>query len=157
MNVKLAWGLRLVPAVLIGQTLAFKFSGAAESVALFTDLATKAFGKPCFEGTLRIGTGIIELVTVVLLLIPKHSWKGAFLVVGTMAGALASHLGFIGLTGHGPLPAMAVISLLASVIYLLKSKAEILKFLGGLKKSSNSLKKKSGTTTIDNAVVKGEA
>lgn len=44
MNAKLTWALRLVPAVLIGQTLPFKFSGAPVSVVLFTDLATKALG-----------------------------------------------------------------------------------------------------------------
>ena len=66
-----SWILRLVPAVIIGQTLAFKFSGAAESVALFRDLAISAFGNASLEPALRIGTGVIELITVVLLLIPK--------------------------------------------------------------------------------------
>jgi len=157
MNAKLTWALRLVPAVLIGQTLPFKFSGAPVSVVLFTDLATKALGNLGLEGALRVGTGVVELLAVVLLLIPKQSWKGALLVVATMAGALASHLLFIGFSGHGPLPALALIALLFSGIYVLQSKAEILEFLGSLKKGSNSLEKKSGTTPIDDAVVEGEA
>lgn len=157
MNAKLAWTLRLVPAILIGQTLLFKFSGAAESVALFSDLATKAFGKPELEGVLRVGTGIVELITVVLLLIPKQSWIGALLVVGTMAGALASHLFFIGFADHGPLAAMAIIALLASSLYLVKGKTEILEIFGRLKKGSNSLEQKSGAATINDPVVEGEA
>ncbi len=135
----------------------FKFSGAAESVALFSDLATKAFGKPELEGVLRVGTGIVELITVVLLLIPKQSWIGALLVVGTMAGALASHLFFIGFADHGPLAAMAIIALLASSLYLVKGKTEILEIFGRLKKGSNSLEQKSGAATINDPVVEGEA
>ena len=157
MNAKLAWTLRLVPAILIGQTLLFKLSGATESVALFTGLASKAFGKPELEGVLRMGTGVVELITVVLLLIPKQSRIGALLVVGTMAGALASHLFFIGFADHGPLIAMAVIALLASSFYLVKSRARILEIFGRSKKGSNSLEQKSGTTPINDPVVEGEA
>lgn len=133
MKPALAWTLRLIPAVLIGQTLPFKFGGHEQSVALFTELAEKAFGNPGLEGALRIGTGVIELVTVIFLLIPKQSLKGALLVVGTMAGALASHALFIGFAGHGPLPLLAVISLVCSAIYIWNSKMDLLKLLGRLK------------------------
>ena len=139
MKPALAWTLRIIPAILIGQSLPFKFSGAAESVALFTDLATKAFGNPELEGALRIGTGVIELVAVILLLIPNHSLKGALIVVGTMAGALMSHLLFIGFAQHGPLSVMALIALLASAYYLFKSKTELSQLLGSLQKRPNPL------------------
>lgn len=157
MNAKLAWTLRLIPAVLIGQTLPFKFTGAAEPVALFTDLAAKTVGNPGLEGAFRIGTGVVELIAVILLLLPKQSWKGALLVVGTMTGALASHLLFIGFSGYGPLPAMAVIALIASLFYLAKSKNEVLEFFGGLKKRANPLEKKPSASTVDNSVIEGEA
>ena len=96
MKPALAWALRLIPAALIGQTLPFKFSGATQSVELFSKLGENALGNPGLEGALRFGTGVVEFIAVVLLLIPKHSLKGAILIVGTMAGALASHALFIG-------------------------------------------------------------
>lgn len=139
MKPALAWTLRLIPAILIGQTLPFKFSGAAESVALFTDLATQAFGNPGLEGALRIGTGVVELIAIVLLLIPRHSIKGALLVVGTMAGALMSHLLFLGFAGHGLLATMAVIAMLVSALQIFLSQKEVLQLIGSLKKRSNAL------------------
>lgn len=128
-----AWALRLIPAALIGQTLPFKFGGHDQSVALFTDLANSAFGNPGLEGALRIGTGVIEVIAVIFLLIPKHSLKGALFVVGTMLGALASHALFIGFAGQGPLPLLAAISLICSAIYIWNSKMDLLKLLGRLK------------------------
>lgn len=130
MQPALAWTLRLIPAILIGQTLPFKFSGADVSVNLFTDLSEKALGDPALEGAMRIGTGVVELLAVVLLLIPKQSIKGALLVVGTMAGALSSHALFIGFNGHGPLPILAIIALICSAIYLVAHKAEVLRLIG---------------------------
>lgn len=122
----LAWTLRVIPAIVIGQTLPFKFFGAAESKALFTKLTSEALGHPNLEAFARIGTGLVELVAIVLILIPKHSFKGALLTVMTMAGALISHLLFIGFSGnHGQLAAMALVALISSALYLafsLKSK-----------------------------------
>lgn len=133
MNKKLAWTLRIIPAAILAQTLPFKFTGHAESVKLFTDLANTALGNPSLESSIRIGTGIVELLAIILLLIPKHSLKGALLVVGTMGGALASHLLFIGFDGYVPLAAMAAIALIASAIYLSQSKLELLKLFRRLK------------------------
>jgi hypothetical protein len=138
-NQTVTWILRLIPAVLIGQTLFFKFSGAPESVDLFRDLAVSAFGNPSLEPALRLGTGVIELLTVVLLLIPKHSLKGAILAAGTMAGALASHLFFIGFEGHDQLATMGAIALLAASIYVFLQKEELLKLFGCLKKCPDAL------------------
>ncbi len=118
MHPALNWILRLVPAALIGQTLPFKFSGHEQSVALFTDLTEKALGNPGLEAAARIGTGVVELVAVVLLLIPKTALIGALLTIGVMAGALASHVLFIGFAGHGPLPALAAVALASAAIYV---------------------------------------
>ncbi len=120
-----AWTLRLIPAIIVGQTLPFKFAGAADPVRLFTSLADKAFGNPGLEAVLRLGTGVVELIAVVLLLIPKQSFKGALLTAGTMLGALASHALFIGFAGYGPLPIMALIALAASATYILGNRNEI--------------------------------
>ena len=88
-----SWVLRLVAAVILLQTLYFKFSGHEESVILFTKLGVEPWG--------RIGTGIIELIAGVLLLWPTTVFIGAFLGVGLMTGAILSHLTVIGIESQG--------------------------------------------------------
>jgi putative oxidoreductase len=77
------WLLRLLPAVIMLQTLFFKFSGAAESVYIFTQMGIEPWG--------RIGTGIAEAIASLLLLWPRTTWLGALLGLGIMSGALVSH------------------------------------------------------------------
>jgi putative oxidoreductase len=89
----LSWILRIVAAVILLQTLYFKFTGHPESVELFTKLGVEPWG--------RIGTGVIELIAGVLLLIPSIVFVGAFLGVGLMAGAILSHLTGIGIESKG--------------------------------------------------------
>src|SRR5690349_15760162 len=89
----ISWVARLLAAVIMLQTLYFKFSGAEESIAIFTKMGMEPWG--------RYGTGIIELVASVLLLInPLAKW-GALLGAGTMAGAIASHLFILGIESNG--------------------------------------------------------
>ncbi|KAF2517561.1 DoxX family protein [Flavobacterium salilacus subsp. salilacus] len=83
------WIVRLVPAIILLQTLFFKFTGAEESVYIFTTLRAEPYG--------RIGSGVMELVAAILLLIPSKSHWGAFLGAGVMAGAIASHLFVLGI------------------------------------------------------------
>ncbi len=49
----------------------------------------------------RIGTGVAELITPALLLIPATAWLGALLGVGIMGGALMSHLTLLGIEVQG--------------------------------------------------------
>lgn len=116
-----AWFLRIIPAIILLQTLPFKFLGKTESVELFTILTTKALGNPGLEAFARIGTGVVELIAAILLLIPALTKKGALLTAGTMGGALVSHALFIGFTGiAGQLAGMAVVVLICAVILILK-------------------------------------
>lgn len=85
--------LRLVAAVILLQTLYFKFTAHPESVELFTKMGVEPWG--------RIGTGIIELVVAILLLIPSTVFIGAFLGIGLMSGAILSHLTIIGIESKG--------------------------------------------------------
>lgn len=78
----------ILAAVILLQTLWFKFTGAPESVYIFTTLGVEPWG--------RIGSGIAELVAAVLLIIPRTSWLGAVLALGVMGGALMSHLTVLG-------------------------------------------------------------
>jgi uncharacterized membrane protein YphA (DoxX/SURF4 family) len=106
------WVLRIVAAVIMLQTLFFKFTGHPESVGLFTTLGVEPWG--------RIGTGVVELVASVLILIPATSYVGAGLAVGLMAGAIGAHLTVLGISyGGNPLLFIyAVIVLVASLILL---------------------------------------
>lgn len=89
----ISWLLRIAAAIILLQTLYFKFTGHPESVELFTKLGVEPWG--------RIGTGVIELITGILLLIPATAFIGAFLGIGLMAGAILSPLTVIGIESKG--------------------------------------------------------
>lgn len=109
----LSWALRIVAAIIMLQTLYFKFTAQPESVEIFTKVGIEPWG--------RIGTGIAELIASILLLIPSTVVLGALLAIGVMLGAVASHLLFLGIVvgdDHGQLFAYAMIVLIASVVLL---------------------------------------
>jgi DoxX-like family len=89
----LPWIARLLAAIIMLQTLYFKFSGAEESVYIFSILGMEPWG--------RIGTGVVELIASVLILYPKTSFIGAGLGVGLMIGAISSHLFKLGISING--------------------------------------------------------
>ncbi len=88
----LSWFFRCFSAFVLGQTLFFKFSGASESIALFTKLGVEPWG--------RYGTGVLELIACILLLIPKTVSLGALISVCLMAGAIFSHLTVLGIESN---------------------------------------------------------
>jgi uncharacterized membrane protein YphA (DoxX/SURF4 family) len=88
-----SWGCQLVAAGILLQTLFYKFSGAKESVWIFSRLGIEPWG--------RIGTGALELVAAALLLIPAAIPIGALLTSGLMVGAILSHLGPLGIEVQG--------------------------------------------------------
>lgn len=90
---RLSWILQLVVAAILAQTLYFKFTAAPESVYIFSTLGLEPAG--------RIGSGIAEAVAVVLLLVPGTAAVGAFLALGVISGALASHLTRLGIEVQG--------------------------------------------------------
>jgi hypothetical protein len=75
------------------QTLYFKFTGAPESVEIFTRIGMEPWG--------RIGVGVMELIASALILIPATVWLGSLLAFGLMAGALGLHLTLIGIQVQG--------------------------------------------------------
>ncbi|MBK9735199.1 MAG: DoxX family protein [Saprospiraceae bacterium] len=81
--------LSSVAAVILLQTLYFKFTAAPVSVHIFSTLGIEPWG--------RIGSGIVELISGILLFRPKTSLFGAILALGTMSGAILSHLFVLGL------------------------------------------------------------
>src|SRR5689334_19878713 len=104
-----SWICRLTAAVILLQTLFFKFTGAPESVYIFTKVHMEPWG--------RYGSGFTELVAAILLILPCHAWAGALLAMGVMLGAIASHLTVLGISvqnDHGLLFALALIVFAAS-------------------------------------------
>jgi putative oxidoreductase len=107
----LSWVLRATAAVILLQTLFFKFTAAPESVYIFTKVGAEPWG--------RLGSGVIELIAAVLILTPRFTWLGSMLAVGVMAGAILSHLTILGIEVQGDkglLFALALIVFVASAV-----------------------------------------
>jgi uncharacterized membrane protein YphA (DoxX/SURF4 family) len=86
----MAWICRVAAAVILLQTLFFKFTAAPESVYIFTKVGLEPWG--------RIGSGVAELLAAILLLIPPATWIGAGLALAVMAGAIFTHLTVLGIS-----------------------------------------------------------
>ena len=95
MNIKLIflWVLRLIAALIMIQTLYFKFTAHPQSVQLFTEIGMEPQG--------RIITGIFELIASILILIPRYTVYGALLGCMMMTGAIYFHLTKIGVNFGG--------------------------------------------------------
>jgi uncharacterized membrane protein YphA (DoxX/SURF4 family) len=112
--------VKLIAVVILLQTLYFKFTGAEESVYIFTKLGIEPFG--------RIGSGVVELIASILILIPRTTLLGALIGFGTMLGAIFSHLLVLGIevkNDGGELFTLAIITLLCCIILILQNKSKI--------------------------------
>jgi len=115
-----SWILQLVAAAILFQTLFFKFTGAEESVYIFTKLGMEPWG--------RIGSGVAELIACILLLVPRTVPLGALLALGVISGAIVSHLTKLGIVvkdDGGLLFGLAVVVFVASAIVLVIRRAQI--------------------------------
>ena len=92
-QVVVAWICRIVAAVILLQTLFFKFSAAPESVYIFTKVGIEPWG--------RIGSGIVELIAAILLFVPGLTWLGCGACPGVIGGAIVSHLTLLGIEVQG--------------------------------------------------------
>lgn len=112
----LLWACRIIAALIMLQTLYFKFTGAPESIYIFSQVGMEPEG--------RIATGIAELLASILILIPKTSLIGASLALFIMIGAIATHIAIIGIevmNDGGQLFIYALIVALASFYIILRS------------------------------------
>jgi len=111
-SVIINWIARLLAAVILLQTLYFKFTGADESVYIFSKLGVEPWG--------RIGSGIIELIAAILILIPRTTIYGALIAMGVMIGAILSHLFILGIEVQGDKGLLFLYALLVliSCLYL---------------------------------------
>tara|TARA_R110002073_G_scaffold72537_1_gene177686 strand:+ start:720186 stop:720569 length:384 start_codon:yes stop_codon:yes gene_type:complete len=85
--------IRLIIAIILIQTLRYKFTAHPDSVYIFSKAGLEPYG--------RIASGIAELIAAILLLIPKTVWMGALLTVGIITGAIITHLTTIGIEVNG--------------------------------------------------------
>src|SRR5271166_577602 len=129
-----SWACRIVAAIILLQTLFFKFTAAPESVYIFTKLGVfihtyvPLASISDVEASGRIGSGIMELIAAVLLLTPRFVWAGAVLAIAATGGAIASHLTFLGIEVQGDkglLFALAITVLVTSLISLLLNRTQI--------------------------------
>jgi uncharacterized membrane protein YphA (DoxX/SURF4 family) len=115
-----SWILQIIVAVILFQTLFFKFSGAEESKYIFSTLGLEPWG--------RLGSGAVELVAVILLMIPSTVTIGAVLALGTITGAIFSHLTKLGIVVKGDgglLFGLAVTVFVLSAVILFVRRGEI--------------------------------
>ena len=120
MNKKLLFFFRIVIAVILLQTLRYKFLAHPDSVYIFTTLVLEPYG--------RIGIGVMELIASVLLFPKRTVWLGALLSVGLMAGALFSHLTQLGIevkSDGGTLFFMALVTWILGLIVLWNERKNI--------------------------------
>lgn len=89
MKNKISLLLRIAVAIIFLQTLYFKFSAHPDSVYIFTQLGTEPVG--------RITLGFIEMICAILILVPTTKKVGIILSTGIILGAVASHLGPLGI------------------------------------------------------------
>lgn len=117
------WVLRILAAVILLQTLYFKFTAHPQSVKLFTTLGMEPWG--------RIGTGVFELIASILILIPRTTLLGALMGLGLMAGAIFFHLTKLGIIfdGDAGLFTYAVITFVCCLALIIIYRNDIPKLL----------------------------
>lgn len=116
----LSWVLRIAAAVIMVQTLYFKFTGAPESIYIFTKVGMEPFG--------RYASGVAELIASILLLIPRTTWLGALIGLGVIGGAIMSHLTILGIVVQddgGTLFALAIVVFLCCAVLLFMNRKDI--------------------------------
>lgn len=123
-KVVILWILRLIAAIIMLQTLFFKFTAAPESIYIFSSLGMEPWG--------RIGTGILELIAAALILYPRTTGFGAILATGLMTGALLAHLtklGIVVLDDGGLLFIYALLVFTSSFILAVVYRAQVIHLL----------------------------
>jgi hypothetical protein len=116
----ISWLCCLIAALVMIETLFFKFTGASESIYIFKKMGTEPWW--------RWGQGIWELLASICLLTPRFKWAGGILGTGAMLAAILSHLTWLGFSvqgDHGLLFGMAIISFTACFTVLMLHRHEI--------------------------------
>ena len=122
MRKKILFALKAIAVIIMLQTFFFKFYAANQSVELFTKIAGE------HEAYLRIGTGIIELISSILLFTSNRSWLGALMTLGVMSGAILDHIAILGISHNndgGLLFGAAVYIFIVALVVLINQRKKI--------------------------------
>src|SRR6266567_5117903 len=122
-----SWVLQLAVAGILLQTLFFKFTGAEESVYIVSTVG-RFINIAGLEPWGRIGSGVVELVASILLIVPATASLGALLTMGVMAGAILSHVVVLGIDVKGDgglLFGLALTAFIGSAIVLALRRSQI--------------------------------
>jgi len=122
MRKKILFALKAIAVIIMLQTFFFKFYAANQSVELFTKIAGE------HEAYLRIGTGIIELISSILLFTSNRSWLGALMTLGVMSGAILGHITILGISHNndgGLLFGAAVYIFIVALVVLINQRKKI--------------------------------
>jgi uncharacterized membrane protein YphA (DoxX/SURF4 family) len=118
------WILSFIAAVILLQTLFYKFSASEESVYIFTTIGLEPWG--------RIVIGVLEGIAGLLLIVPKSRLFGAILSIGLMSGALFFHFTSLGIEvmgDGGQIFLYSCLVLICSLIIVFFRKLEIVEIL----------------------------
>lgn len=110
----------IIGAIILLQTLFFKFTAHPDSVYIFTEMKLEPFGRICL--------GIFELIAAGLLLYPKTSHIGSVIGLGLMLGAIFSHLFILGVEIHddgGTLFILAILVFVCSLVVVILKKNKL--------------------------------
>ncbi len=121
----------IIAAIILLQTLYFKFTAQPESIYIFSKLGLEPYG--------RIGSGIFELITSILLLIPSTRILGSVLGLDVISGAILSHLFVLGIdvqNDGGELFFLAVAVFVCCLFILIAKKDEVLPLVNSILKRS---------------------
>jgi putative oxidoreductase len=127
---KTSWVVAIIAAIIMVQTLCFKFYGTSESIYIFTKIGLEPIG--------RFGTGIAELFASILIIIPAKRWLGALLGFGLMSGALFFHFTTLGvqvMDDGGLLFGLAIVALSCCGLCIWLEKEKIINEIVALKKN----------------------
>jgi uncharacterized membrane protein YphA (DoxX/SURF4 family) len=112
--------LRIIVAIILIQTLRFKFLAHPDSVFIFTQAGLEPEG--------RIVIGFLELIAAFLIIFPRTVWLGAGLTLGVISGAIFLHLTKIGIevkSDGGALFYTAILIFILSAIILWHERKKI--------------------------------
>lgn len=117
----------IIAAIILLQTLYFKFTAHPDSVFIFTQLGIEPYG--------RIGIGVLELLAGILLLLPRTTLFGSLLCLGIISGAIGTHLFILGvevLNDEGQLFGMALAVFICCVLIIWLKREDIAEIKGKL-------------------------
>ncbi|HLF33971.1 MAG TPA: DoxX family protein [Cyclobacteriaceae bacterium] len=114
----------IIAAIILLQTLYFKFTAHPDSVYIFSKMGVEPWG--------RILLGCLELTTAILLLYPKTALYGSVLGAGVISGAIVSHIFILGIVvqnDHGKLFGLALSVFICCLIILFIRRLDLLSLI----------------------------